>query len=252
MPTIQTGLVSVTFRALAPQAILDLVARAGLGAVEWGGDVHVQPGDVATAREVCRMTLDAGLQIPSYGSYYRAGHDETGPFAAVLESAVALGAPVIRVWAGRQGSAQADAIYWDRVVSDSRRIAGLAEAEGLRIAYEYHGNTLTDTDDAALRLLRTVDHHAVGTYWQRRDGEFAKDLAGLRAVLPWLVHVHVQASAGGARLPLDAMAAEWRQALAIVAETGRSHTAMIEFVKDDTPEQFLADAAVLRDDNDRE
>ncbi len=154
---------------------------------------------------------------------------------------------MIRVWAGREGSAQADAAYWDRVVADSRRIADLASAEGLRIAYEYHGNTLTDTDDAALRLLRTVDHPAVGTYWQRRDdGDFAQDLAGLRAVLPWLVHVHVQASAGGARLPLDAMAAEWRQALAIVAETGRPHTAMIEFVKDDTPEQFLADAAVLR------
>ncbi len=247
MSAIQTGLVSVTFRSLTPRAIVDLVAQTELEAIEWGGDVHVLPGDAEMAREVRRMTLDAGLQIPSYGSYYRVGHDETGPFEAVLATAVALGAPVIRVWAGRQGSAQADPIYWDRVVADSRRIADLAADEGLRIAYEYHGNTLTDTDAAALRLLTTVDHPAVGTYWQRRDARtLVQDLAELRTVLPWLVHVHVQASREGERLALDDMAGEWRQILAVVAGTGRDHCATIEFVKDDTPEQFLADAAALR------
>ncbi len=39
------------------------------------------------------MTLDAGILIPSYGSYYRVGHEETGPFEAVLETAVALERP---------------------------------------------------------------------------------------------------------------------------------------------------------------
>jgi 3-dehydroshikimate dehydratase len=245
---IRTGLVSVTFRALAPDRIVALVSRAGLEAIEWGGDVHVPHGEVATARAVRHITLGAGLQLPSYGSYYRVGSEESVSFEKVLETAVALGTPVIRVWAGTQGSDQADGDTWGRVIDDSYRIADLAQAAGLRIAYEYHGNTLTDTDAATQRLLDAVDHAAVGTYWQLREG-VARDeqLAGLRAVLPRLAHVHVQASQGGARAPLAAMATEWQAILRLVASTGRSHCAMIEFVKGDSPERFLEDAAVLRE-----
>ena len=43
------GLVSVSFRGLAPEAIIDLAAECGLGGVEWGGDVHVPCGDLRRA-----------------------------------------------------------------------------------------------------------------------------------------------------------------------------------------------------------
>ena len=33
------GLVSITFRPLSPREIVDLVAEAGLKAIEWGGVV---------------------------------------------------------------------------------------------------------------------------------------------------------------------------------------------------------------------
>ncbi len=241
------GLVSVTFRALAPEQIVALVSRAGLEAIEWGGDVHVPHGDIKTAQAVRRMTLDAGLQIPSYGSYTRVGERAAVPFEAVLETAVALGAPVIRVWAGTRGSGEADVGTWTRVIDDSLRIAALAASAGLRIAYEYHGNTLTDTDAAAQRLLGAVDHPAVGTYWQLREAvPLDEQLAGLRAVLPRLDHLHVQASQEGARAPLATMVETWQAILATVGETGRAHCAMIEFVRGDSPEQFLEDAAVLR------
>ena len=38
---IRGGLVSITFRKLSPRAIIDLVTRANLIGIEWGGDVHV-------------------------------------------------------------------------------------------------------------------------------------------------------------------------------------------------------------------
>jgi 3-dehydroshikimate dehydratase len=244
---IHTGLVSVTFRALDPASIVTLVSRAGLDAIEWGGDVHVPHGDIGVAKAVRRITLDAGLQIPSYGSYYRVGDGEPVLFERVLETAVALDGPVIRVWAGTQGSDRADAGRWSRVINDSRRIAELAQGAGLRIAYEYHGNTLTDTDSAAQRLLDAVDHPAVGTYWQLREAvPLDEQLAGLRAVLPRLVHLHVQASQEGARAPLATMVETWRTILDLVATTGCAHCAMIEFVQGDSPEQFLEDARVLR------
>ena len=148
------GLVSITFRQLSVEEIIALVTQAGLAAVEWGGDVHAPHGDETRARTVARLGADAGLDAAAYGSYYRVGHPETGPFEAVLASAVALGAPQIRVWPGNQGSDSADEAYFQTVVEDSRRIADLAQAEGVGIVYEFHADTLTDTNAAALRLCR--------------------------------------------------------------------------------------------------
>lgn len=73
--------------------------RAGLQGIEWGGDVHVPHGNLEVAREVAARTREAGLEIPSYGSYYRVGRDESAQvsFARVLDTAVVLQTPLIRV-----------------------------------------------------------------------------------------------------------------------------------------------------------
>ena len=98
------GLVSISFRKLSWQDTLSLAKTAGLEAIEWGGDVHVPHGDVALAREVGEATRAAGLEVAAYGSYYRLG--EPAPdFSDVLASAKALGAPIIRIWAGSYGPA---------------------------------------------------------------------------------------------------------------------------------------------------
>ena len=38
------GLVSVTFRQLSPEDIIDITYASGLKAVEWGSDVHLPAG----------------------------------------------------------------------------------------------------------------------------------------------------------------------------------------------------------------
>lgn len=249
---IRSGLVSITFRALTPEAIVELVARAGLDAIEWGGDVHVPHGDVARARAVRRMTEDAGIAVASYGSYYRVGHGEPVPFAEVVATATALGAPLIRGWAGKRGTAEADAAYWERVIADARHIADLAAAADLVVAFEFHGNTLTDTPAGARRLLAAVDRPNVATYWQPPLGaDVAANLASLDAVLPWLTNLHVFSwrvveGQQRQRLPLAAKADAWRRYLDRAATTGRDHVAMLEFVRDDDPAQFLEDAQTLR------
>ena len=186
------GLVSITFRQLSVTEIIALVTQAGLAAVEWGGDIHAPHGDEAQAQAIARMGADAGLRVAAYGSYYRVGHPETGPFEAVLASAVALGAPHIRVWPGSQGSDSADEAYFQKVVADSRRIGDLAQAERIGIVYEFHANTLTDTNAAAVRLLQTVDHANVRSLWQPpRYAAPADNLAGVEALRPWLEYLHV-------------------------------------------------------------
>ena len=88
MAQVKTGLVSVTFRQKSVEEIAALTAEAGLSGVEWGGDVHVPPGDREAARRAARLTRQAGLEVLSYGSYYRCQPGED--FTPVLESALAL------------------------------------------------------------------------------------------------------------------------------------------------------------------
>lgn len=245
---IHSGLVSITFRQLSPREIVDLVVRAGLAGIEWGGDIHVPHGDLRRAREMRRMTQDAGLQVAAYGSYYRVERDDPAPFEPVLATAVELGAPVVRVWAGTRGSAEADAAYRAGVVALSRRIADVAVSAGVTVAYEFHAGTLTDTNDSARNLLEAVAHDNVKSYWQPpRGSEVAYNLDGLDAVFPWLLHAHVFSwGAAGERLPLVDGEAGWMQYLRKIASSGRDHFAMLEFVQDDAPESFLRDAATLK------
>lgn len=110
VPNFRPGLVSISFRDLSPERLIQEVVDAGLQGLEWGGDVHVPHGDTSTAEQVGIRTREAGLEVVAYGSYYRLGETRDNPeFEAVLESACALKAPTIRVWAGRQASADADA-----------------------------------------------------------------------------------------------------------------------------------------------
>src|SRR4051812_32305936 len=76
----RTGLCSVTLRRLAVPEVLAAAAAAGLECIEWGGDIHVPPGDSALARQVGAATADAGLQVASYGSYFRAGPETLTDF----------------------------------------------------------------------------------------------------------------------------------------------------------------------------
>jgi 3-dehydroshikimate dehydratase len=246
---IHPGLVSITFRKLPPREIVYLVGQAGLTGIEWGGDVHVPPGDLRQARRVRHMTREAGLEVASYGSYYRVGVDGMGPFEPIVDTAVELGAPVVRVWAGDRASADADAAYRARVIHESRRVADLAGRAGVAVAYEFHPRTLTDTDESARALLQDVAHGNVGSYWQPPPGASVPDhLAGLEAVLPWLRNLHVFTWHGvtGERLPLADGEGGWMQYLRQAASTGRDHYALIEFVRGDAPEPFLRDAATLR------
>ena len=163
---LKTGLVSVTFRDKTPEEIISAVKQCGLEGIEWGGDVHVLPGDVSRAREIRHLTEQAGLAVWAYGSYFEAGEQTPDLFPPVLESAKALGAPCIRIWAGTRGSAQADPEYVQRVISCTQAICDMASTAGIDICYEYHPNTLTDNCDSAAQTLRSVARDNLHLYWQ--------------------------------------------------------------------------------------
>ena len=46
----KTSVASVTFRRKSVCEVAELARRAGLDAIEWGGDIHVPPGNAQAAR----------------------------------------------------------------------------------------------------------------------------------------------------------------------------------------------------------
>ncbi|MFK0009606.1 sugar phosphate isomerase/epimerase family protein [Paenarthrobacter sp. NPDC090520] len=237
------GICSVTLRAKGIDEVVSIASEAGLAGIEWGTDVHVS--DAASAAHAKAVTEEAGLMVLSLGSYYRAG--SFGDFARDLDLASALGAPRIRIWAGELGSAEANEEHWDAVVRDTRRIADLAEERGIAIAFEYHGNTLTDSPATTLRLLERVGHGNVGTYWQPAVGlSDQQALESLHQVLPHVVGVHCFSWGPQAeRHPLRTRKLLWQTVSDVLRGNGKDLDIMMEFVADDLPGNVLSDAEFL-------
>lgn len=247
MTVMRPGLCSVTFRQLTPEQLVPLAADAGLEVIEWGGDVHVPPGDTARAAEVARITSDAGLETCSYGSYFRSGADEQ--LTPILDSAVALGADRVRIWAGRVDSADASPEEYARIVARLRDAAAEASDRGIALALEFHRGTVADTPDAVLRLLADVDSSALSTYWQPTVGApDAVALAEYDAVAAHTSAVHVFSWWPAAeRLRLHERAELWRGLVAAAAaQPSPPRDALLEFVPDDDPALLASEAATLR------
>lgn len=247
---IKSGLVSISFRNMAALDVISLAKKANLSGIEWGGDIHVPHGDIKQAIEVKKMTLGEGLLIPSYGSYYRAGEPVSAKnpnFIDVLNSGAALQAPVIRVWAGNLSSKNADKDYWNMVVNDSHRIAEMAANEGIKVAYEYHGGTLTDDIKSACNLIAKADHSNLYSYWQPPNGMNEEyTISSLKNILPWLSHIHVFHWINGAkRRPLEEGMSCWRKYFEIISIVSGDRFALLEFTMDNNPMQLIEDAKIL-------
>ena len=234
----------MTFRELSAEEVIDHTRTAGLESIEWGTDVHVP--DVDRASRVGALTRDAGLAVASLGSYFRCTPD--GDIDEVLAVASAVGAPRIRVWAGRSGSASASRTERAETTAILRESALRAEDYGIELAVEFHGGTLTDTGASARRLLEETASDNVSSYWQPTKGlGDAEAVAELESVAPWLSAVHVFSWwPDSERLPLDGRSDLWQRVLTAVQILPRVTDALLEFVPDDDPSLLPREAATLR------
>ncbi len=249
---INGGLTSISFRNLSAEEIISLVSKTDLTHIEWGGDVHVPHGEVTTAEQIRSMTEDAGLKIATYGSYYKCVESPKDglEFASVLDSAQALGAETVRIWAGGKSPHEADADYCKAVRDDLSRIAAAAAKIEITISFEFHRHTLTETVESSSQLLESMSEDNIKTYWQPPYFLDASDqIPSLENILPFLTHVHVfkwiYENDNTERRLLEEGRDEWMDYFNIISKTGRNHCAFIEFVKDDQPDNFIKDAATL-------
>lgn len=247
----KNGVVSISFRKLNVDSIIEMVKKSGLDGIEWGGDIHVPHGDLKTAEIVKSKMLKANLEVAAYGSYYKVGISENNGllFNDVLASAKTLGAPVIRVWAGNLSPQDADNDYCKKVTNDAIRIADLSESYNIKIAFEYHSKTLTETNDSALKFMNSLNHKNIEFYWQpSSDKSIEYNKAGIENILPRLNNIHVfHWLKNNRRDELSNGISEWSSYFKTINKSKSQRFALLEFIKDNSIEQFYKDAEILKE-----
>lgn len=245
-----TGLVSVTYRKMTPAEIITAARAAHLSAIEWGGDIHVPMGETGTAARVGGMTRGAALQPISYGTYYAAGTNGAqfeDVFRRCVETADILGAPNLRLWAGKRNSEDVTKAERAAMVEELRTCAKLAASRGKTISFEYHQNTLTNCAPSAVQLIEELAMPNVSLYWQPNQFvSFAQNVENLQLVLPYVSNVHVFAWREHDRFLLSEHADMWRRYLDILAQNPSDHGLLLEFVPNDDPSLLCGEAATLR------
>jgi len=255
--TIAPGLCSITFRSRRADEVLQLAVRAGVEGIEWGADGHVPPGGGPAVEALAARCRDVGVETVSYGSYLGFGpsdDDEAGSVDAVLDSAEALGAPMVRIWTELGVVPDSPVDARQRVRDRTVTLADAIASRGLIAALEFHPGTLTHTAASTNLLLDEVRQPNLKTHWQPDPAQSAGDaLTELARVTPRLAHLHTFAwgPAGlGDRHPLVDGAEVWRRALALADRDAPSlpgrRFALCEYVRGDDPDQLLADVRVLR------
>ena len=238
------GICSVTFRKKTPEEIIDLCVKNNLSAIEWGGDIHVPHGNTEEAKRVGELTRSAGLKTPSYGSYYRCNGADFEPVSASCE---ALGARVIRVWAGNKDGEEFSLPEYEALVKCVREAASVAKTRGQIIAFEHHYGTYCNTAENAVKLIEDVNMDNVRSYWQpaywfkNRVGQEAEDERAISVLKKYIVGVHVYNWLGREKLPLLGGAAQWSKFSSLIGDSNY----YLEFVKGDSDEQFEQDAKTL-------
>lgn len=244
MMKILPGLVSATFKTKTPEEVIALAVKAGLKGIEWSENHHIPEKDYHYASKVGSLTAISGLKIVQYGSYYRLGQGMD--FKCRILNAQALGAKTIRIWGGNKPSNKVTEAEWASMVQEAKTIADLAKDAKLIVALEWHKNTVTDTNQSGLRFLQDVDRSNFRTLWQPNLAMPQKQREdGICVLGSKIVNLHIFHWDQSGRRPLSEGKEEW-QGYFDALQPNYEGWALLEFVKDDSTEQFLKDAETLK------
>lgn len=239
------GLVSVSFRGLSPKEIIELCRQNGLYAIEWGSDVHLPVRDIKKAEKISKECKAFGIDPFAYGSYYRLS-ERTVDFSDYLNTAAALGAKVIRIWAGTKSPKDTSKEEYFRLVDEAGEIADLSKSFGITVATECHVGTMTENYTDTLRFLNDVGQENFRTYWQPNQFKsFEENIEAAKALSPFTVGIHVFNWDDRRRYPLCEGHEQWNEYLNIFKCS--DIPLMLEFMHDDRPESLPSTAQTLKD-----
>lgn len=187
------GMTSLTLRNENAENVIKYAKEAGLSGIEWGvAENHMPLLDKEQAEKIKKMSEESGIKIFSLGSYCKMTSKEDCD--KTLLTAVMLGAPVIRLWAGEKSPENADESYISMIVENTLYMAKKAEEYSIKLGFEYHNGTLTQESASAVDFMKRVNRENVGLYWQPVGALSAEEnKAAFSDVLPYAIgnlHIH--------------------------------------------------------------
>lgn len=192
MGLIKTGLASVTFRNKSIDEIISLCKKAGIGFIEWGADVHIKTAD--DARKAKRLCDEAGISIPSYGSYYKVGCGDETQWLSLCENARIMGARSIRVWLGEKNSENTSEKEYATLLEDLKKICEKAAEYELLVCPECHDYTFNNDTSAFLKISRDLNMPNFKTYFQSRYFRMDYDLDRIEKTFDHIENIHISYS----------------------------------------------------------
>jgi len=92
------GLVSVSFRSETPEKIIEATVKSGLGAIEWGSDIHAPFDDEKKLKKIAKLQKEYGIICSSYGTYFRLGKTPLHELERYIAAAKVMGTDILRLW----------------------------------------------------------------------------------------------------------------------------------------------------------
>lgn len=187
------GFTSTSFRQIKKiEKIVEIALQSGAECIEWGGDIHVR--NIADAERAKKLCDASGIEITSYGSYYRVGSKNASEWLNICRIAHAMGAKTVRVWLGTCDSEITDEETYNSLVEDAKSICAVASEYGLTVCPECHDNTFNNNTDSFLRISADIGCDNFRTYFQSRYKRLKYDLDRIERTLPEIEIVHISYS----------------------------------------------------------
>ena len=240
----KNGLVSVSFRHLAPEEIIKAALDAGLSCIEWGSDIHAPCDDLDKLQYIASLQLQYGVSCCSYGTYFRLGDTPLSQLQAYISAAKVLGTNILRLWCGNKKCDDYTADEKEALFSQCRQAAAIAQRSGVTLCMECHIKSFTETADGALELMLAVNSPYFQMYWQPNQFRtMEENTQYAQALQPYITHIHVFQWKERNRYPLVTGIDEWQTYLSAI---GGDHTLLLEFMPDDDIRSLTAEAEALK------
>jgi 3-dehydroshikimate dehydratase len=160
------GFCSVSFREenIGLKDIIKIVASTGYDSIEiWSN--HLIAEEVDYIREA---VAEHGLSVSMFSPYFnftdtkKEWLESIENAKKIIEYADRLNSPLVRVFTGVLGSAEATQEQYQNCVDGIRKVAEMADDKGISLAIETHPRTLVDDVDSSARLIESVNRSNVG------------------------------------------------------------------------------------------
>jgi sugar phosphate isomerase/epimerase len=240
------GMTSSTFYNNDVDTVLKYAKTASICGIEWGEGKHIPFGDITTATNVLNKTIDCGIKIFSFASYYIPGEDMD--FLKTLFVAKALGAPIIRIWAGKESFDNIDSNKYNKICKDSYDASIMAKEENIKVAFEYHQHSLTDNSKSALRLMNDIGSDNIYLYWQPNGMlDVNGNSSELTDILPFLAgNIHIHNYKNEEYHSLEKIKTDLQTYFKILKKENKQFNALIEFTANNKFENFVEDVRILK------